>query len=297
MWADGDVLVPLDGSSVAEHALPLAALVSKVLGRDARLMYVVNESEGFWTADDVNRARELFADYASRLMQQYGLRGSIAVEYGSPAGRILAASEGAAAVVIATHGRSGIRANLIGSVADKVIRGAKVPTFVAPGVKFRPPESPETRPILVALDGSEHGERALAFARHIRDAVGAPMVLLSAYRVPPPVTAEFAHYPAGIGETLERGLREYLDGIARPGEEKHVVMGEAAYAIVEAARALDAGLIVMGATGKGLARRLFLGSTTDRVVHTIDRTLLVIPPSAEVTAADQDSPAAEEAEQ
>jgi len=280
MWAQGDVLVPLDGSSLAEHALPLAALVSKVVGRPARLMYVVNQGEGFWTEQDVERARELFADYAERVMRQYGLHGTVSVEYGSPAARILAASEGAAAVVIATHGRGGLRANLIGSVADKVIRGARVPTFVAPGVSFRPPDSPGTRPILVALDGSEHGERALTYARNIAQSLGAPIALLSAYRVPPPALAEFAYYPAEVAPMLETSLRDYLEGIARPGETQHIVMGEAAYAIVETARALDAGLIVMGATGKGLAGRLFLGSTTDRVVHSIDRTLLIVPPPA-----------------
>jgi nucleotide-binding universal stress UspA family protein len=67
--------------------------------------------------------------------------------------------------------------------------------------------------------------------------------------------------------------------VARPGEETVVAQGSPAAVIVEAAERLDAGLVAMASSGKGLASRLALGSVTERVMHTLRRSLLVLPPA------------------
>lgn len=284
MWADGDVLVPLDGSSVAENALPLAACVARAIERPVRLIHVVSEQEGAWTNADVDRAREVFRDYGKGVAARSALavdESRIDVAYGSPAGRILEAARNAAAVVIATHGRGGFRANIIGSVADKVIRAAEVPTFVAPGLSTPHTPGGATRPVLVALDGSGAAEVALEYARDFAEAVGAPLVLLQAYSLPPATGVEFVYYPGDYAETLAAGARDYLANIALSDEEQLVAFAEPSHAIIEAARKLDAALVVMASSGKGLARRLALGSTTDRVVHALTIPLLIVPPRAQ----------------
>ncbi|MCK9519690.1 MAG: universal stress protein [Dehalococcoidia bacterium] len=284
MWIDGELLIPLDGSSLAENALPLAATVVGALDRPVRLLHIVSDYEGELTSTDVDRARELFREYGEKALRDCGIsldRARIDVDHGSPATRILAAAEHAAAIVIATHGRGGFRANIIGSVADKVIRGAQVPIFVAPGTAYKAVGPSQERPVLVALDGSEAAETALQYARDFAKGINAKVVLLQAYHVPPTVGIEFAYYPADYAYTLETAAREYLAEIVQPGEESFVVYAEAANAIVEVAHRLDAGLVVMASSGKGLARRLALGSVTDRVVHSIHRPLLIIPAGAE----------------
>lgn len=225
MWLNGEVLVPLDGSSVAENALPLAACVARALDRPVRLIHVVNEQEGVWTNADVERAREIFRNYGMEVAKRHGIEideSRIDVDYGSPPARILEAARNAAAVVIATHGRGGFRSDIIGSVADKVIRGAEVPTFVAPGVSTPRAPGGATRPVLIALDGSDAAAAGLEYGRDFAEAIGAPRVLLQAYSLPPAVGVEFAYYPGNYAETLAEGARDYLAKVALPGEEQLV---------------------------------------------------------------------------
>ena len=73
----------------------------------------------------------------------------------------------------------------------------------------------------------------------------------------------------------------YLAGLASPGEETIVEWGDAATAILADSQLVNADLVVMTASGKGLAKRLALGSTTDRVMHALHRPLIIIPPPSQ----------------
>ena len=77
--------------------------------------------------------------------------------------------------------------------------------------------------------------------------------------------------------SLEDAAKEYLHSAATQGEEVLLMQGESASAIIEAAEQNDAGLIVLTSAGKGLTKRIALGSTTDRVIHSTGRPVLVIP--------------------
>jgi nucleotide-binding universal stress UspA family protein len=274
MAENGPILIPLDGSSLAEHALVDAAWLRRVTGLPVRLIHVM-EHDG--TPEERQHLADKFREYATAQAAKHGLGDVVCdVVVGSPAKEILQAAETASYIVIATHGRGGFRAMILGSVADKVIRGAKVPVLVEPGVEA--PEPPGGgRPVLVAVDGSEEAERGLALARELAGKSGLPVVLLRAYSVPPPAGIEFSYYPADLSATLEAAAKEYLQATAKPGERTILVQGDAATAILEAAEQENASLIVMTSTGKGLAKRLALGSTTDRVVHGTKRAVLVVP--------------------
>jgi nucleotide-binding universal stress UspA family protein len=274
MAENGPILIPLDGSSLAEYALVDAAWLKQVTGLPVRLIHVM-EHDG--TPEARQQAAEKFREYAAAQAEKHGL-GEVTcdVVVGPPAKEILQAAETASYVVIATHGRGGFKAMVLGSVADKVIRGSKVPVLAEPGTEA--PEPPGNgRPILVALDGSEDAEKGLALARELAAKAELPLVLLRAYSVPPPAGIEFSYYPADLSATLEAAAREYLQATAKPGERTVLVQGDAATAILEVAEQEKASLIVMTSTGKGLLKRLALGSTTDRVVHGTHRPVLVVP--------------------
>ncbi|WBL35181.1 universal stress protein [Tepidiforma flava] len=274
MAENGPILIPLDGSSLAEHALVDAAWLKRVTGLPVRLIHVV-EHDG--SPEQRQETAERFRKYATEQAEKHGLGEPVCdVVYGSPAKEILQAAETASYVVIATHGRGGFRAMVLGSVADKVIRGSKVPVLAEPGTEA--PEPPGNgRPVLVAVDGSEEAERGLAVARDLAAKAGLPIVLLRAYSVPPPAGIEFSYYPADLSATLEAAAKEYLQATAKPGERTILVQGDAATAILECAEQENASLIVVTSTGKGFAKRLALGSTTDRVVHGTHRAVLVVP--------------------
>jgi nucleotide-binding universal stress UspA family protein len=274
MAENGPILIPLDGSSLAEYALVDAAWLKQVTGLPVRLIHVM-EHDG--TPEERQHAAEKFREYATAQAEKHGLgEATCDVVVGPPAQEILQAAETASYVVIATHGRGGFKAMVLGSVADKVIRGSKVPVLAEPGTEA--PEPPGNgRPILVALDGSEDAEKGLALARELAAKAELPLVLLRAYSVPPPAGIEFSYYPADLSATLEAAAREYLQATAKPGERTVLVQGDAATAILEVAEQENASLIVMTSTGKGLLKRLALGSTTDRVVHGTHRPVLVVP--------------------
>lgn len=81
----------------------------------------------------------------------------------------------------------------------------------------------------------------------------------------------------------EGGIDECADpqgkpwaGVKAHGEVRHTVFGYAAREIVEDAKSLDAGVIVMGSRGRGDLAGLVLGSTAHKVIHLADRPVLVV---------------------
>lgn len=275
------ILVPLDGSSTAERALPLANVLATAYGAQIRLLHVAGEAEGVKKPDDVTEAGSRFASYANEAVARAGVTAPIAaVETvpGKAADAILEAVGDARMIAIATHGRGGFKAAFIGSVADKVLHGAHVPVAVVSGAEG--PVELGNGPVLVTLDGSEESERALPVARELARLLDRKVVLVRGFTLLPPVTLDVAYYPPNYVDELEESARAYLQSMAESGEEILLVNGPPAEAITDAANRLDASLTVMESGGKGLARRIALGSTTDRVVHMLRRPILIVPPPA-----------------
>src|ERR1035437_9239212 len=130
----GPIVVPLDGSKNAENALPYAALLAKLHRATVDFVHVVDH-EGVSGEVELAHARETFTTYAGPLANEWDIAKYRAiVSQGSPAATILEAASGASFIVIASHGYGGFHAMFIGSVADKVVRGATVPVLLVPGV-------------------------------------------------------------------------------------------------------------------------------------------------------------------
>ena len=272
------IVVPLDGSALAEAAVPVAAWLAQATGAGVRFVHVIDDDRLADTPQEVTLARDRFATYSKGLGELLGIPTSTTeVLSGDAADQLLRAAEGASFVVIATHGRGGFRASLVGSVADKVVRGAKAPVFLVPGAPSIGVPA-KGKPFVVGLDGSPEAERSLALARELATATGAKLALVRAFSIPPPVGIEFSYYPPDIITSLQDAATEYMRAVIQPGESERVVQGDAATVIQDAAKELDAGLVVLTSGGKGLAKRLAFGSVTDRVMHAIDRTLLIVPP-------------------
>ena len=271
------ILVPLDGSSAAERAVPVAAAIARATKSPLRMFHSIEIQP---SVAEFDRARELFGAYARTLVSRSCIppmqhEAEVMIRVGAAAPTIIEAALESSMVVIASHGRGGFSAAVIGSVADKVVRGAPVPVLVVPALRYAAPM--EGAPVLISVDGSEASELALIRGRRIAAALNSPVTLVRAYNVPPPVGAEFAYYPMDLLETMQQGADEYLQKTALKGEATHLAQGQPAQVIIEAAEKLDAGLVVMASTGKGRATRLTLGSVTDRVLHSLRRPLLIIP--------------------
>ncbi len=141
------VLVPLDGSRLAEQALAPAARLAILFGTDITLLQVLDPAvtaaplPGLKPAglpDDwqpppaAEQARQYLGHIARRVRQQNICVHLEVVDNRSPADTILTHHNTfrGGLVALATHGRGGLTRLLLGSVADKVIRGATGPVLV-----------------------------------------------------------------------------------------------------------------------------------------------------------------------
>ncbi len=137
------LLVPLDGSELAEAILPFAEQVAGPLDAELVLLQVVElmspieaiASAGVVTPDtlalrEMDAKRYLVA--IEQRLSKKGLRVHTRVALGPPAEAILAGvrATGADLVAMATHGRSGLGRVLLGSVADAVLRASPVPVLL-----------------------------------------------------------------------------------------------------------------------------------------------------------------------
>ncbi len=210
------ILVPLDGSAIAEQALPHAATLARafdaslVLARVPEPLLVPVMSAGVWITRSVEseEAHEDAAAYLNEVRGRDELAG-IAIETMHPTHPVVHGLLDAIAVqradmlVMTSHGHTGPDRWIFGSVADKLVHVAPVPAYVVRA--RRPSDAGETaadadagapaapisavggiaiRKIIVPLDGSALAEQALPAAETLGRRTGATLVLVRIPVVP-----------------------------------------------------------------------------------------------------------------
>ena len=130
------MLIPLDGSTVAEQVLPYARSLAKALTIPVELLEVVdpealnllaNPEQGRYIDTVLAEKKESRKSYLEAIARTFqGARVKCFVEAGKAEEVIIekATTDKETLVVMATHGRSGIQRWLLGSVAEKVLHGA-----------------------------------------------------------------------------------------------------------------------------------------------------------------------------
>lgn len=138
------ILVPLDGSTVAEQALPLAVTLADALALPMHLVRVVAFDSvrasvlagpavaEAWARHQAAEAREAAAylDEQTRALRTHACPLTSEVRLGDPADELLATIQAGDLVVMTTHGRGGIERWVLGSVADAVVRRAAAPVLL-----------------------------------------------------------------------------------------------------------------------------------------------------------------------
>jgi len=148
------IVVPLDGSELAECVLPHVEAIAKGCNMpEVIFLHVVQTPEKYWSytyLDEKNRQKFMTEDaaeekktameYIDRIVKNTsnnGLKAQSEVLVGNPAEIIADYATGAEAdlIVIATHGRSGVSRWAYGSVADRILRSSCIPVLMvrAPG--------------------------------------------------------------------------------------------------------------------------------------------------------------------
>ncbi len=136
------ILVPLDGSSFSEAALQPALEMAKCMGSTIELLRVAIHPSNYVYVSDPATLAQLYdsdrahcEDYLKDVVARFksaGIPMRYAVLDGAVADSIVdyAIDSGADLIVMSTHGRTGMERWLLGSVAERVVRGAKVPVLL-----------------------------------------------------------------------------------------------------------------------------------------------------------------------
>ncbi|MFE9092866.1 universal stress protein [Streptomyces sp. NPDC007264] len=179
-------------------------------------------------------------------------------------------SRAAELVVVGSRGMGGFVGLLVGSTAVHLAAHGRCPVLVVR-------EHPEaTGPIVVGVDGSAAGDKAVDFAFAEAALHGARLDALHAWTpwnapMAPPQDASmpYANEPGALAEGEERLLAETLAGrrerYPNVSVTQRVVRGATREALIEASRA--ARLLVVGARGRGGFAGLLLGSVSQAVLH------------------------------
>lgn len=286
------ILVPLDSSLFAERALPVA--LDLAARHHARVVLVavhqptvpVRGGQGAMVFDqrydqDMRGGLSQYLDETAAKIRadDATVNVDVALLDGTPVTAIdaYANEHGADLIVITSHGRTGPARWLLGSVADGLVRTLRRPVLIV-RVDEASTESvamPFQR-VLVALDGTEESEAAIARAAAI---VGNPNAHFTLLYVSPPLHPVLrllasANELARDTDEQQAEARRYLDDAATRAAplgtmqtalavNLHPAHGIASYAAEEG---MD--LIVLSTHGRGPVGRAFLGSVADKVVRT-----------------------------
>ncbi len=281
-----NLLVPLDGSKLAEAILPAATSLGQHTDARVTLLHVVEPSAPATIHGDTHLMNDADAKvYLERIAQQFRDAG-VQVDWhvdlvarGDVAKTIFAhtAELDADLVMLTTHGQNGLRGMLFGSIAQQVLQSGKVPVFI-----LRPNTAPAEftpKTILVPLDSSAVHEPGLYMAADLARYYDAALHLV----VVVPTTSTLSPERAATGTLLptstklmldlaQNGAVEYLQGKVNELKARslrvsaEVERGATVAKILEAAARVDADLFVMASHGRAGLGAFWEGSVTPHVL-------------------------------
>lgn len=282
----GTIVVPLDGSELAERALVYAAGIAE---RSGAPILLVRAARIGADNPEMNESREYLRKVGNRLsgrVQFDVTRGRAADVIVETAGQVVDPI-----IVMSTHGRGGLHRWLTGSVADEVVRTAGYPVIlVRPGVEL--PDTLVLRSILVPLDGSEYGEKALEYAAELARAFDSTIHLLRVVDTPSAYAMFSRHMEAAatgevlneIIESMRREAKEYLTSKAQELEAEgfsivvKTVDGYPGESVIEHERHGHFQLVVMTTAGRSGVSRVVFGSVAERVLKLGRSPVMMIRP-------------------
>ncbi|MGZ4270322.1 MAG: universal stress protein [Solirubrobacteraceae bacterium] len=285
------ILVPLDGSRLAEAALPAACSLARTLGARVDLLHVLERDppaaiHGEPHLAGAEQARGYLDDVAGRLRGQ-GLEVDVRAA-GQGTGDVAHAlcSEATASradlIVMCAHGATNLRGRLIGRTAARVVRHGSIPVLLRTVGSPEPPAF-RLRELLVPLELWEDIGPALDAARTVAAPYGAGVTLLSVPEPPAPGAARLLPGTAALTRELERAeivrrLDEVATDLRSALPKVHAVVADQrpAEAIVSLSASLPADLVIVVTDPDEPRPGWFEPSTAQALLARADLTLLLL---------------------
>jgi nucleotide-binding universal stress UspA family protein len=292
------VLVPLDGSTLAEWVLPAAAAMAMAFRARVTLFHAIEDDapetihgQPHLTEGDTAQAyleavahRPVFRDLSVECHVHRAKTGDVADSLVAHAAEL-----GADLVVLATHGRSGVRGFLFGRIAQRALQRGTTPILLINPSGAEEPPPFVCRNILVPLDGTSAHEPSVPVAAWLATAFHAAVSLLMVV----PTAEALSGHEAATGSLMPLATRAVLDLAEREAaayvqamagsltadgvsSTSYVSRGEPVASLVEAAKAVNADLVVMATHAKAPLDAFWSGSLTPKAMETLERPLLLV---------------------
>ncbi|MGZ8496449.1 MAG: universal stress protein [Candidatus Binatia bacterium] len=271
------ILVPLDGSKLAEQVLPYARSLAGAYGAavtllrvsdpDARLPFSASQS----ASDYLNYTAASLQPLSVESLEKIGKPAEVIVDSAAAGSNCL--------IAMATHGVTGPRRWFLGSVASKVVQSAANPILlIRPMEEGLPPATITLKRVAVPLDGSGLAEKVLPHVASLARKLKLEVQLVRAYALPPDaylvadgvIDQGPAQYRRSMHEECEKYLDGKVAGLRADGVDPvtaTVIEGDAANEIVELAAGSPQSLIAMSTHGRSGVGRWVLGSVAEKVVQ------------------------------
>jgi nucleotide-binding universal stress UspA family protein len=285
------ILVPLDGSRLAEAVLPAAASFAEKLGACLILLHVLEQESPAEVHGEPHLSRaDAAVAYLEERAQTFRARG-ISVEidvHERPVGNVAAAIDqhahehGADLIAMCAHGRTNPIDRLLGSIAERILRGGGTPILLRT-VRSPSEEHFELRNLLVPVDFEHDLDLALDAVRTLAEAYGAAVTLLSVREPGSPAAARLLPGATALAERyalddLRRRVDELATDLRVEIRDVHAEVSDRrpAAAILAAHESLGASLVVLVTDAHGGLSSWYDPSTTQQLLARPELTLLLI---------------------
>ena len=299
-----NIVVPLDRSVVSEAALSYVTPLAK--GLDAAVVLLLAENDPYSeilgggggaaspyqfpdSEGGITSSVDYLGEVCERLRAQ-GIRCETYIDQGAPAAVILNYIERRSPDLIAmsTHGFSGFRRMVVGSVTTTILPRARIPLLAVHPGGDGADVSGSFESLIIPLDMSERSEDVLPLAARLADTLKLDVTLVTCLPSPGQLytgsSPEVFSYPDDLIQQAQDAAEQYLAGVCDDFNEEHrlnarweCLEGGPASTIVEFAASQPNPLIAMCTQGRTGLGRWVLGSVTDAVIRTGSTPVLVIP--------------------
>lgn len=302
------ILVPLDGSDVADGIVPYVSQIAKV-GKAPLVLLTVVDVDALdypcWLStlpptsamESGHTHRHQFEESArihaydklkkmAADLENEGITAEVRATLGTTAEEILrvAHEEGCGLIAMSTHGRNTITRGILGSVTDKVLHASDAPVLtIAPerAQKYQE-DGARLETVVVPLDGSEFAERALPYVEKVAGLLSLGILLARVVRFERPHYTDTGIELPNLTEQLVDEASEYLDKISKDmgsrglKVETRVLRGAPAPVLLDLAHKTPQSFIAMTTHARSGLSRWMMGSVAEALVRGSGEPVLMI---------------------
>lgn len=296
------ILLPLDGSALAESVLPAADYLARVFGAKITLVHIIEKDGDATVHGERHLTRPEEAEKYLLEIRQKAFPPEAPVSLHVHESALKDVARGIVdhedeltpdLIVMCSHGRGGLRDLLFGSIAQQVISFGRTPVLlVRPGGRTRR-QGFDCRTLLAPTDGRPDHEIGLVTATELARTTRAQLQLIAVA----PTMGTLAGRDATTGrympgathavlELQEDELRAYLANMLRRFESEGISVsakvgrGDPADVIAEIADSADVDLVVLATHGKAGTKAFWSHSVGARVLAQTSRPVLLVPVTA-----------------